>query len=360
MKKTLTTIALLAMFLPGCGQRTLSTQTTKTADKQVSSTSGANVAVQESATGTDQAHAGYPSSPEQITLKKTFVKYFANPNYASNGKNLFINPQDAGSGYGVNYQIAKNIDLKTFELLDGANGMLFRDKNALYVNVDKNYSLKDSLKTITNVDKSTAGAVSYLCLKDKSRVYCDEPSVYTSNMIALRVVNSADPATFVKITEQENYFKDKNGIFCNSGAKSVSVQKLLGADLDTFTVIPSSTEEYAKDLNAVYHACTKMVGADPATFHVLANPAYEADKNNVYFDGWKMPGADPATFVIFNLFLTKDKNAVYQNGLKVDKIADPATFVAEDFTNGKDKYNHYEIIRWGDKRGLVVTVKSLK
>ena len=92
---------------------------------------------------------------------------------------------------------------------------------------------------------------------------------------------------------------------------------------------------------------------------ILDNATYQKDKNNVYFECWKMPGVDPATFVIFNMFLTKDKNAVYQNGLKVDKVADPASFTADSFTTGKDKYYRYEIVRWGDKRGLVVTTKPL-
>lgn len=350
---------LLALFLAGCGQQPESPRGA-VFEKSTSSTDDAKSVVQESATNTVTIPAGYPSTPEQTALKKTFVKYFANPNYASDGNNLYINPQDAGSGWSENYQIVKNVDLKTFELIDGAQGILFKDKNTLYININKAYSLKDSLRAITNADKDTVVAVSAYCIKDKNRVYCDDVSLKKERQVAMHIVNDADPATFEKITEQENYFKDKNNIFCNQGDRGMIVEKLEGADVNTFSIVPRSTEYFAKDKNNVFRLCDKLDGADPATFQILDNATYQKDKNSVYDEGWKMPGADPASFVIFNLFLTKDKNAVYQNGQKIDKIKDPASFVAQDYTNGQDKYNHYEIIRWGDKRGLVVTIKPLK
>jgi hypothetical protein len=71
----------------------------------------------------------------------------------------------------------------------------------------------------------------------------------------------------------------------------------LGADNDTFTVLPGDQGPYAKDSARVYLMQYTIAGADPRTFTLLKGP-YSRDKERVYCGTVAMAVKNPAAFEV--------------------------------------------------------------
>ncbi|SRR3989339_53805 len=197
------------------------------------------------------------------TKEKVF-EYFENKDYATDGKNIYINVYDGGSSWIENYQIAKNIDKDSFQLLSTGYNSYFKDKNGVYYNTFSTYeNLDDNIKFLKNINPETIKIASYHCITDKNGVYCDTPYDKIEKNIDMKKVLEADQETFVSLGKEEIYFKDKNNVFCNKYQKGINIQKLDNADVESFSIVAnSSLDKFGKDKNNVFLLCNKVEGIE--------------------------------------------------------------------------------------------------
>ena len=186
-------------------------------------------------------------------------KYYLNTDYATDGRNIYINAYDGGSTKLENYQIAKEVDYRTFQLLDFDWGRFFKDKNNVYYNRLRYLELEDNLMVLENIDPGSVGYVSAHCLKDKNGVYCQLLEMTTDKNINMQIIEGADPETFVALGEHEKYFKDKDNIYCNQFEKGINIKKLGNVDINSFEIIADSLDNDAKDKNSVFRLCDRVV-----------------------------------------------------------------------------------------------------
>ena len=185
-------------------------------------------------------------------------------------------------------------DVDTFEVLDDEYS---RDK----------YNIYYGGVTLSDVDMDTFQIImpdAYA--KDKNKVY------YGS-----RPIREVNPKT-VKILS-EIYLKDDKSVF-------TKYRKIENADLDSFEVL-GEMHIYAKDNKNVYLFGEIIKKADPRTFEIISEIAfatYSKDKEKVYISGMEIKGADSKTFEKLekSTFYSKDKNNLYYQEVKIDKIRD--------------------------------------
>ncbi len=101
------------------------------------------------------------------------------------------------------------------------------------------------------------------------------------------LVEGADPATFVLITDQNGpggtYARDKNHAYIKIPQESFLLE-VRGADPRTFTILKDpkgNFSEYGKDRSRIFFLDTVLGGADYATF-VVTSPTTAKDKNHIY------------------------------------------------------------------------------
>ena len=185
-------------------------------------------------------------------------------------------------------------DLDTFEILDDEYS---KDKHNIYYGG----------LPLSDVDMDTFQIImpdAYA--KDKNKVY------YGS-----RPIREVNPKT-VKILS-EIYLKDDKSVFTKYG-------KIENADLNSFEVL-GEMNIYAKDNKNVYLFGEIIKKADPRTFEIISEKAfatYSKDKDKVYISGMEIKGADSKTFEKLkeSTFYSKDKNNLYYQEVKIDKIRD--------------------------------------
>ena len=185
-------------------------------------------------------------------------------------------------------------DLDTFEILDDEYS---KDKHNIYYGG----------LPLSDVDMDTFQIImpdAYA--KDKNKVY------YGS-----RPIREVNPKT-VKILS-EIYLKDDKSVFTKYG-------KIENADLNSFEVL-GEMNIYAKDNKNVYLFGEIIKKADPGTFEIISEIAfatYSKDKDKVYISGMEIKGADSKTFEKLekSTFYSKDKNNLYYQEVKIDKIRD--------------------------------------
>jgi len=154
---------------------------------------------------------------------------------------------------------------------------------------DKNYVFFGGKILDIEIDPNSFTIVDIDFIKDNQRVYFH--NYYNKSYDLMQGV---DALTFeyigsCKCVEKScgSYFKDKNKIFI--GDKPVdSIDVSSFQYFDSYPVrdgeVPYSVS-YAKDKNAVYYDCGKVLeGADPVTFTDLSD-GYAEDKNNKYLYG---------------------------------------------------------------------------
>lgn len=212
--------------------------------------------------------------------------------------------------------VLKGADAETYDVVDFAQGVLFSDKNSIYL---RNTDL--SVKKLSNIDRKTfepdynsefTGDRNVIVFKDKNGSYAlveegavgsadgkivlkklpkpvagttlyrgygitikkDASKVYVLKNGERNVLAGANAATFAIIQDGVAvYGKDNKSIFVPSGCSNRTIIKLAGADSNTFEVVKTGNWDYfAKDNNEVWYydkekcQVTKIVGAVPDTF----------------------------------------------------------------------------------------------
>lgn len=155
--------------------------------------------------------------------------FFEDENYATDGKNIYVNVFDGGSSWSANYQIMDNIDINSFQLLNYSKGYThyFKDKNHVYFNTYSTYeNLDTNIKVLKNIDPQTVRVISTHCIADKNAVYCDIPYVYPDKEVEMKKVEGADPDSFEmeKKSNYETIFYDKSNRFKNVADKGIDIQ----------------------------------------------------------------------------------------------------------------------------------------
>lgn len=165
------------------------------------------------------------------------------------------------------------------------------DKSRDVVGNQKTYCVKNNLVYYKNTKIDNADMDSFEVLfigmgedgiaKDKNHVYRGTD-----------IMPDLDAKTFTRL--ERNYFKDKNNIY----HYKFGFGKLDFLDVNSFEVLGGSEGSYVKDEDFVYQdleALEKLEGADPDTFTVI-NQFYAKDKNHVYVGKEMLEGANPETF----------------------------------------------------------------
>ena len=155
--------------------------------------------------------------------------FFEDENYATDGKNIYVNVFDGGSSWSANYQIMDDIDINSFQLLNDLIGYThyFKDKNHIYFNTFSTYeNLDTNIKILKNIDPKTVRVISTHCLADKNAVYCDIPYLYPYKEVEMKKVEGADPDSFEmeKKANYETIFYDKSNRFKNVADKGIDIQ----------------------------------------------------------------------------------------------------------------------------------------
>lgn len=182
-----------------------------------------------------------------------------------------------------------------------------KDAHHLYMN-------EKSLPIPTDIDMDTLVLVGdrFVHLKDKNSVYL---SSYEQGVAR---ISGADPASF---KSYGTFGTDKRAVYCKT-------KEVEGADPTSFKANSMGGQD--KRYVYEYWTCTKVVGADGATFTNVPRAdgnvsLYSKDKNNVYYFTNILPGADLATFTVDvdyeellkqtgGLIMAKDKNHFYYEG----------------------------------------------
>jgi DKNYY family len=128
------------------------------------------------------------------------------------------------------------------------------------------------------------------------------------------------------------YAKGDNGWYYHGskieGADPGSFRVLAGVGSDAFSNPCARDSGYAVDNAHVYRGAKTLPEADPATFVVLSG-GYSRDATHVYFQDTVLRGADAKTFTGITAGYFKDAANVYLNGATVAD-ADPGTFRSAD------------------------------
>lgn len=207
----------------------------------------------------------------------------------------------------------KGVDASTFKEIDEEHGM------------DATHVFDGFGNIFTDIaDMSTLEDVNGFWLKDKV-------NVYTGNG---QILEHADPATFVDLGM--GYGRDKDNLYCSPNSPAVSKDSrelpgtgkgviVVGADPDSFEVIPGKYSFYGKDSSHVYSNCKELKGADVTTFVQVSDGYYYKDKTSVWYEDTNsgdlisIPGADSASFqLISKPDVAKDKSHTYGFGAKGD------------------------------------------
>jgi hypothetical protein len=195
--------------------------------------------------------------------------------------------------------VALNLDLSTFELIDRCYG---KDANNVYFFGQLQKEI--DAKTFELIDSSS----NYL--KDKNNIY----SYRSCSLGDHKIIEGADYETFEILSPW--YAKDKNHVYVNKG-------EILDADAKTFSLLSQSNGSYAKDNISFFYKGEKIEGLDIPSLEIT-NGRFLQDKNGVYTIVYDyntylvttIPDIDISTFeVIPNSYYYKDsKNAYYAEG----------------------------------------------
>lgn len=118
-----------------------------------------------------------------------------------------------------------------------------------------------------------------------------------------------------------SYVLDPDTVYCE--------YKKIDVDVNSFTVF-DDYPDMARDKNNVYYRCDKINDIVIDTFVYLWNGQYK-NLNKIY-SSWKIiESADVDSYKVINHIYSKDKNNVYFNWEKVDKILDSNTFTISDW-----------------------------
>jgi hypothetical protein len=152
---------------------------------------------------------------------------------------------------------------------------------------------------------------SFRVLKDSYAA--DSKNVYYKN----RIIEGADPKTFVVLDGGNDYGQDKNRVYCQDRATSIrNLDALKHRNIDN-----GLHETFHTDGKTVYNSelMAMPVGTDFATIHrVERYRDWYADKNRVYYENRLLPEASPQTFRIF-----------------------PSHYVSEDYVSNNNKSANY-------------------
>lgn len=240
--------------------------------------------------------------------------------------------------------------------MQGPNAIVFlKDKDKVFYAHQDFKTGNVVIDPITQADPATFALVPdasgqgnlYYFTKDKNHVYFVAPTG------AISVVPNADPTTFALITSVKAsggvlFWKDRRAVYyLHSNSNNASGQPefaTIPADPTTLALVYDSRGQetkYLKDANTVFYIAYELGtvvavvrGADPATFHVNADPTsgeeLGVDGAHVYIATSTVPYADPASFANVATGYYKDAKHVYY-GTSVTAIqpiagADPATF----------------------------------
>lgn len=274
------------------------------------------------------------------------------------------------SRYPDTSQIVKDVDVSTFRDISPYSG-----EGACVGRVNDYARDKDHViyrgNVLAGADPDTFVFIDDLYTKDKSAVYSGAARL-TNRVDAFRRLPNGEWATdglhyFYKETtlEGEGFEQIPNGHqYARTGTTVYNGRTKLTADAASFEVIKASVG-MTKDKNTVYYRDVPIKGADPASITQIYGYLFK-DKRAVYLEGREIVGLnpstartfplsseytaddsavylkykkidrDPATFSVLQPFYTKDKNAVYHNGIAIEE-ADSETFVATSMSRGHDK-----------------------
>lgn len=288
----------------------------------------------------------YPS-PFFYAIKQADVATFLpfDPWYAKDKEHVY---------YGS--EVIADADPKSFE----TNGEYGKDDSGLYFETKKiasgnknDFDLlgSDFARSAKNVylfgsSVSALDPATFQIISTSTLIVKDRTSVYHVSIFAgdggigigsiranLELIKDVDSATFKLVAN--NVARDKNGVYFFIDHYGFGLNKLQGADPNTFQILPgivgyggeSGYGFFSKDAKHVYLGSTIITGADPVSFTPIVLPydnlvqysTYSKDKNFVYDGTKKLEAADPTTFQLLapNIWwavrLAKDKNKVYGN-----------------------------------------------
>jgi hypothetical protein len=159
----------------------------------------------------------------------------------------------------------EGVEAESFQVL---NEYYTKDKNAVYFGAG---DYMWSIQQVKNVDVETFETIDGQAFyaKDKNNIY------FSDGGAIAKVIENTDPQTFEVLGN--NYSKDKNSVY--------SKDKLMpNADLDSFKLLK---HHYAKDEANVYYGDKILTDADPSTFKIITYQLTK-DDNNLYESGIKM------------------------------------------------------------------------
>lgn len=180
---------------------------------------------------------------------------------------------------------------------------------------------------------------------ENNRVYFDNIAIPIADAQTFKVLsqNFAKDYTYVFYQNEIVYWADKDSfeVIAEHCAKDKNqiyygYEKNIFADLDSFVVL---NDYHSKDKNNIYFKNAPFLNADYDTFMVLGD-TFSKDKNAVY-RATKKADVDSTSFTVFNKYLTKDQNNVYDQYLKPIEGADPGSFEVRDKGFSRDKNNLY-------------------
>ena len=229
-------------------------------------------------------------------------------NFVKDYKNVYyLDRENDGITYKVKVLDTKGIDIPSLEFLGDSYNKYYRDKNNIYFLNDKDDKME--FEKLVGANPKTFEIVDDYFARDDKNVY-----FFNKKVIGV------DAKTFEEVGY--DIIKDKNGlhILIDSNETEIKVKSLKadGIDLKTLKKLDNG---YFKDKNNIYYGLSgnlyKIKNADLQTFEVLTSPYsssvyFAKDKNNVYYNGKKLDRIVPNDFEQIQSYFIKDKNGIYK------------------------------------------------
>ena len=229
-------------------------------------------------------------------------------NFVKDYKNVYyLDRENDGITYKVKVLDTKGIDIPSLEFLGDSYNKYYRDKNNIYFLNDKDDKME--FEKLVGANPKTFEIIDDYFARDDKNVY-----FFNKKVIGV------DAKTFEEVGY--DIIKDKNGlhILIDSNETEIKVKSLKadGIDLKTLKKLDNG---YFKDKNNIYYGLSgnlyKIKNADLQTFEVLTSPYsssvyFAKDKNNVYYNGKKLDRIVPNDFEQIQSYFIKDKNGIYK------------------------------------------------
>lgn len=216
--------------------------------------------------------------------------------------------------------VVKDADPESFIVLEE---WYVKDKNHVY-NARNNHEI------YKDYDATTFYVLGNCFVKDKDGVY------YEHNFSKeVTKIENTDPDSF-EILWGTHYMKDRNQVYFyqEKDYGEIIIKILEDADPNTF-VIKDSTSPYTKDFRNVYWNAEKIADAQANTFKLIMRTAYGTDGKNVYYESKKLEDADPYTFTLLNRHIATTDKYVYFHGVRLSGL------YSDNFTLGNKYYPYY-------------------